>query len=176
MRYFNHLLTLPGTTITKQAFIMSKSLCDNKKPSYHTHLQEMLSLYEIKHDLKIPFPALENFNTKTKTTYFHKWKKHIAESKKLEVYKLIKTDYEEENYLSQLRNFEERKTFTKFRISNHKLAIETGRYRKQNMQRNQRLCVFCNLKETESEKHMFTHCPLYRDLRLTLYEKAGPGV
>ena len=42
MKYFNHLLTLPDSTITKQAFLMSKSLCDRKKSSYHSHLQECI--------------------------------------------------------------------------------------------------------------------------------------
>ena len=45
-------------------------------------------------------------------------------------YLKLKCNFGFENYLHILSDFNQRKSFTKFRISNHKLKIETGRYSK----------------------------------------------
>ena len=178
IKFYNRFLILPENSIAKQAFLLSKSLYDHQKPCYHTYLHQMLACYDIENPLNSTqaVASLENRLIQMKNKYFQYWKKELENSRKLNVYKLIKTDYEIEDYLTLIRDFDERQTFTKFRVSNHKLAIETGRYGKQNTQRNQRLCVFCDRNEIETEEHMFKHCPLYQDLRLTLYEKTGPGV
>ena len=46
--------------------------------------------------------------------------------------------------------------------SNHRFAIETGRFRK--VPRNERWCIFCKKQSdsiVEDEKHLLLHCPLY---------------
>ena len=48
-------------------------------------------------------------------------------------------------------NKEKRKLITKFRISDHDLLIETGRYK--NIPREQRCCTVCNILDDES--HFF---------------------
>jgi hypothetical protein len=40
----------------------------------------------------------------------------------------MKTDFGYENYLSIIKNFEQRRRLSKLRISAHKLQIEIGRY------------------------------------------------
>jgi hypothetical protein len=40
----------------------------------------------------------------------------------------IKTNFGYENYLSIIKNFEQRRRLSKLRISAHKLQIEIGRY------------------------------------------------
>lgn len=52
----------------------------------------------------------------------------------------------------------------KFRCSAHRLAVEEGRYR--NIEREQRLCVYCNMSAVEDEHHFLLICPLYRELRV----------
>ena len=54
-------------------------------------------------------------------------------------------------------NFE----LTKFMCSAHKLAIEEGRYR--NIDRNDRICVHCNMGIVEY--HFLMVCPYYRQIR-----------
>ena len=53
-----------------------------------------------------------------------------CETCKLRTYSLIKSNIGYENYLSNVRNVKSRETFTKFRLSNHDLMIEVGRYKK----------------------------------------------
>ena len=45
---------------------------------------------------------------------------------------------------------------TRFRISAHRLPIETGRY--VNIEHNLRLCPICNLHEVGDEYHYFSRC------------------
>jgi hypothetical protein len=44
-----------------------------------------------------------------------------------------------------------RQLFTKFRVSDHSLEIETGRY--ENITREERICKNCNLEEIGNEYH-----------------------
>ena len=104
-----------------------------------------------------------------KNQYFKKRKVDLYHSKKLEFFKYIKVDYESENYLNRIRHFDQRRKFTKFRISDHKLAIETGRYFKENIQRYLRKYKCCNNDVIESEMHLLYHCPLYDNLRKELF-------
>ena len=60
---------------------------------------------------------------------------------KLRTYSLIKESVEIENYLITTRNINARVCLTKFRLSNHKLMIETGRH--QNVPKTERFCAFC---------------------------------
>ena len=51
----------------------------------------------------------------------------------------------------------------KIRCSAQKLLIQQGRY--MNVERNERLCLMCNLYIIEDEIHFILICPLYNDLR-----------
>ena len=52
---------------------------------------------------------------------------------------------------------------TSWRMSNHRLAIEKGRYAKPIIPRDQRLCKI--RLELEDEDHVIYRCPLYIDIR-----------
>ena len=64
-------------------------------------------------------------------------------------------------------NFEVRKLLTKFRVSDHPLAIETGRYK--NIPRENRLCSTCS--KIEDEFHFFIECVQNKTLREQLFSK-----
>ena len=81
---------------------------------------------------------------------------------KLRTYALFKTDIGLEPYLLNIKNFDMRSKVTKFRLSNHKLRIETGRYEK--IPKQERFCPFCPT-EVEDEYHFLLNCPSFRHLR-----------
>ena len=56
-----------------------------------------------------------------------------------------------------------RTVLTRWRLSNFELAIETGRYRRPKIEREQRLCQTC--LAMEDEYHVFFVCPLYNQIR-----------
>ena len=53
---------------------------------------------------------------------------------------------------------------TRWRLSNHDLRIETGRYVRPLLPRNMRTCSMC-VTLVEDEEHALYHCPLYADAR-----------
>ena len=56
---------------------------------------------------------------------------------------------------------------TKFRVSDHNLEIEVGRYK--NTPRNERHCLIC--KQLEDEYHFFLYCNRNNLLRNQLFDK-----
>ena len=72
-----------------------------------------------------------------------------------------------------MSNSKLRKSLTRFRISCHRLFIETGRYSIPKIPAEDRLCKFCNLTRVEDEMHFLTVCPLYKQERDILYRVAA---
>ena len=59
----------------------------------------------------------------------------------------------------------------KFRTSSHCLMVETGRYSRPKIKRENRICTLCNTKEVEDERHLIFHCNAYSELRKTFFDK-----
>jgi hypothetical protein len=76
----------------------------------------------------------------------------INDSSKLFLYSKLKSDIKLEEYLKSERNLKNRQLLTKFRLSDHNIEIELGRYK--NIPRNQRHCKFC--KTLDDEFHFFS--------------------
>ena len=57
-----------------------------------------------------------------------------------------------------------RVVITRWRLSNHDLRIETGRYVRPIIPRNMRFCSVC-VESVEDEEHALFYCPLYDDVR-----------
>ena len=89
----------------------------------------------------------------------------------MRTYRKVKTieNYRCEDYLHQVTNIRHRNIMTKLRLSNHRLAIETGRYMRPYQKPNERICPLCR-KEAEDEKHFLVSCPVYQEKRKSLFE------
>ena len=85
---------------------------------------------------------------------------------KLRTYKHLKLQIGFEEYVNQIPNEKERISMTKFRLSNHQLMIEKGRY--SNLDKEQRFCPFCP-DSIEDEKHFLTECKAYKNERRIFY-------
>ena len=57
--------------------------------------------------------------------------------------------------------------YSKFRCGVAPLRLETGRY--ENLQIDERLCLFCSDQSIENETHVLLKCPLYSDLRQNMF-------
>ena len=55
--------------------------------------------------------------------------------------------------------------YSNIRTSNHNLAIEEGRYGKEKVPIENRLCTFCNNSEIETQKHMLFKYAHYAEIR-----------
>ena len=56
-----------------------------------------------------------------------------------------------------------RTVISRWRLSNHRLNIETGRYTKPKTKREDRLCTLCSV--LEDERHVIFTCPRYHQIR-----------
>lgn len=94
-------------------------------------------------------------------------------SSKLRTYALFKTEPGLEKYLTDVKNVSIRQHVTKFRLSNHRLAIETGRH--DGTAPEARYCPFCP-NEIEDEAHFLFKCSTLRHLRLRYLEPIKRGI
>ena len=83
-------------------------------------------------------------------------------SSSLTLYKLNET-FVLATYLRVLCNRKYRWALSRLRLSSYSLAIETGRHN--NIQREDRKCIFCNLDGVEDAYHFIIKRPLYNNIR-----------
>ena len=106
------------------------------------------------------FPSIQR---RVRDIYIQEWHTAINNSPKLKSYVMFKENFEFEPYLDYIHNNNLRMHLTRFRISSHSLAIESGRFN--NIDRNNRLCIFCNQNSVESEYHFLLVCQKYNNIR-----------
>ena len=78
------------------------------------------------------------------------------------IYKYFKTSFTFENYLNWLP-LRLRVPLSKLRLASHTLRVETGRYDRARIERNERVCTFCNL-DVEDEYRFIIACLIYTDI------------
>ena len=91
---------------------------------------------------------------------------------KIDTYCLLNQRFGLENYIGDVKIRTRRMILSKIRISNHRSAIETGRFSK--IPRNERLCLFCkanNFSEIEDEQHVLLRCSRYTEIKRDLLDR-----
>ena len=111
------------------------------------------------------------YATKSRKTYVELWKNRLENSKKLEFYKTLKKEYNCEQYLNIIDDPLQRRDYTKFRISNHNLMIEYGRYGNTKVPKESRICLVCNTNQIEDELHLMFSCSCYNGHRTKMKMK-----
>ena len=166
-KYITLLNSLPETAIAKQAFLISKDLYLNNKTCFYKNAMDILKHYKCQRqsvDLEsISAQSLNPIIDSVKQSFVTLWKNQIEHSSKLYFYSTLKTGYELEKYLTVIKNTNHRRILTRFRISNHKLMIECGRYH--NIPHDQRICKLCTSNEIENEEHLLFSCQAYDNIR-----------
>ena len=99
------------------------------------------------------------------------WTSITKTQNKLQCYLDLNREYTVSSYLSTVTDEKLRKTLTMYRLSDHKLAIETGRHRQTWLPREDRLCQLCPQREVETEQHFLLQCGTYEDLRTKFFTK-----
>ena len=91
--------------------------------------------------------------------FTQKWISDMANNSVLDLYKYVKTEFGYANYLDHVRNKSLRHEITKIRVSSHTLRIQTGRYGRNRLERNERLCIYCDSRLIDDEYHFICECP-----------------
>ena len=87
---------------------------------------------------------------------------------KLRTYRMFKETYGTEKYVSIILPRNHRSSYARFRMGVAPLRIETDRY--EQLEESKRVCYNCE-SEVETEEHVLMDCPVYSDLRETLFSK-----
>lgn len=102
-----------------------------------------------------------------KETYIQYWKEQTKEQSRLQCYLKLNREYS----MLSVKNITHRQLLTKYRLSDHQLAIERGRHRKSWLPREERVCAECRSGSVETEEHFLLHCDKYTSLRDSLYSQ-----
>ena len=80
---------------------------------------------------------------------------------KLRFYKHLKGTFRTEPYIENICNRSQRAWLSRYRVSAHRLRIETGRYSSPVTPLSDRTCQFCDSNELDSEEHFVLHCQTF---------------
>ena len=83
----------------------------------------------------------------------------------LKLYSIFKNETKYSEFINHVKNPEHKRIASRFRIGNHNLRIESGRFTILKTPEDLRICDHCSLNSVESEIHVLFHCNLYDDLR-----------
>ena len=97
---------------------------------------------------------------KENENYLTYWRETTQNQSKMECYLSLNREYTLAIHISRI-------PLTRYRLSDHSLAIEKGRHRQTPLPREDRLCTHCTQNAVETELHFLTTCPLYQDIRDT---------
>lgn len=170
IRYWIKLLLLNEHFIPKRVYTMLKHDVDNNRTynglNWAYQIKSILdniglsNIWIQQSEIEIPFNLIRQ---RVFDMYKQSWYSAINNSNRLEMYSRYKHDFDMEQYLDFIKDKKFKIAFTKFRLSSHDLAIESGRY--ENLNRNERICKYCNGNFIETEYHFLLVCTHYRELR-----------
>ncbi|XP_073411685.1 uncharacterized protein [Dendrobates tinctorius] len=103
--------------------------------------------------------------------YVSDWKNDIISSQKLTMYQSLQRDYRLAPYLEKLPDPRDHKILSRYRLSAHSLAVESGRHRHSYKPRKERLCQHCDQEALEDETHFLLHCSKYSAVRDTHFRR-----
>ncbi len=181
IKFLHHVISLPETSPVKWVYHELESLCQGQFDNwvqkahgiYYEHpistnfdINSFASLSEASMKAKIKVLSFDNFEKN--------WASDINDcdkQPKLRTYKNFKTEFRFEPYLN-LYSVSLRTAISRFRLSAHHLAIETGRHTKPLTSAEKRFCLVCNNGSVQDEVHHLLICEPLQDLRKPLLESA----
>lgn len=170
VKYWLKILELSPQRFPKACYQMLLNLHNNGRTTWATSVRNMLNMYGFNHvwvqqgvgnvDL-----FLNVFKLRLVNHYTSNWLRNIHNSSKLSTYSSFKCELVCEQYLKVLDIRKYLVAMSRFRCSNHSLAIERGRYNGTPLE--DRICLLCSEEKIflEDEYHFIISCGTYNDLR-----------
>ena len=163
-KYYYHIQS-SNNILLREALTLSEDLHKEKIFTWFSFFTSLCKMIDVKSN-DVTLEAFVLLKETLCERYIEFWSDRLKTFSKMETYCLLKQNFGLENYISDVNIREHRIALSKMRISNHRLAIETGRFSK--TPRNERLCIFCkanNIYEIEDEQHVLLRCSKFNDLR-----------
>ena len=168
IRLWNHIVTMDDERIIKKVFCWDRTQVN--RSNWSTHVKNLMDSLDMTHHYSaLRTCDLDTVDSKLRQQFHTQWLQNIQDTPKLRTYKLLKNQYKVEKYVELNLPKNLRSSMAMFRCGVLPLRIETGRYKSEPIE--DRICVFCNLHEIETEKHFLLHCSLYNQLRDDFFRK-----
>ena len=89
----------------------------------------------------------------------------------MQFYLVLNRQYSVADYLTTVTDTKHRTTLTKSRLSEHSLAIETGRYKTSRLPKEERFCQLCKEDKVQTELHFLTERTKLQPVPTTYFPK-----
>ena len=120
--------------------------------------------------------GIDSFSSKIRlslqNSYAEYWENEIRNISKhpiMRTYTHFKTIHSSELYLSLNMDTAYEKCIARFRVSSHRLGIETGRHQKPPVSVDNRVCPYCPGSILDDELHRITECHYHHSERTKLF-------
>ena len=173
LNFFSRLSSLDSQRYASKALSMLSKDADHGLYNWVSYARDLRVRYDIQQsDTRL---IIKNKITKHfQSEVLHRLNEHLTDNRKLSLYASFKTNYKFESYLDYIADFTVRCTLAKLRLSAHNLQIETGRFSKKKIPRDERFCLYCKSQNNftvENEIHFVLACPLYNEERQLFLEE-----
>lgn len=169
-----HRLETTSSELLADAFVCSKNLHRKGLNTWYTSISNILKLLNVTVTTEMLLDmSVKSFRKFMKNIILDNYKRFWSDFRvnnsdgKLRTYFTFKDHFQFEHYLNVVKNFDKRRSLTKFRISAHRLKIEQGRFSKPPIPVDKRVCEHCSI--TEDEFHCLIVCPRYNVIRNNLF-------
>lgn len=181
--YLDHLKSNTQNTILRKVFdLFNNEAQNNRATNISNFSQNIENICRTNSDDPHNEYTPKTLKKTLQTRYKLLWKDLVStqESRtgkgnnKLRTYNKFKQWHGLETYLQLQSIKENQKAIARFRLSAHKLKIETDRYNSSNkyIPPEKRICTNCELSITEDEIHFLMNCPNYTSMRKSLFNIA----
>ena len=177
LKYFSHILqSTSDFPLLGLALQESKTIDQKEVFSWFTFVKKIAKNLKLDLSSECNGKAIKH-DLQTKFICF--WKSEMVrigrEGGKLDFYSKFKSHFVMEDYLKLIKSRATRSSFSKLRISDHKLEVERGRYLKPKTPRSERFCKHCfdiyGQTIVGDEVHFLLDCPNFKTLRAPLLAK-----
>ena len=159
-KFWIHLETQPPDSIATLCLNISDKLAEANNSGLINKINLLSTQLNI-HKQSIKFKNPSTFLSKAENNLSKHLKNHqlnlIRTNKKLKFYPIFKNETNYSEFINHIRNPEHRRVASKFRIGNHNLKIETGRFTIPKPPEDLRICDHCNQNSVENELHILFH-------------------
>lgn len=178
LKYFFHIMESPPDSFLYQSFMHNSQSADLNSCNWSYQLKSILEyfgfghVWDNKQSLNIN-KTIKAFENKMKDKFRSYWTNYLEiqkrDNKKLYEYIDIKTSFGTPAYIGLIKDFRIRRAITKIRICDLRLDIETLRYVKPLIPRENRICKHCINGPCENEQHFLMDCTKHNTLRQKLF-------
>jgi hypothetical protein len=183
LRFLHRLLHMSDDRITKQIFLQSKQLAKqsviDKRMKYSSNdlwyekVKMIMNQYKIREEEMYLSNWKQIIKQKIHIHEEKQWLMNLNDEKqyrsKMNIYRTIKCKLEYEKYLKDERNKHGTNILSRLRSGSHFLRVETGRY--DNIERENRICTFCNENEVDDEIHFLLKCEWHKNERELMWNE-----